>query len=105
MDDEGLKPRTPREGLLLIRSEANRGPARILEIVEEALSERYYARSDYELHDQLADRLAEAHRVLQGVSEIVTQEWPTELVNELLQALLLPPEIEAMVDLRRYKTS
>jgi hypothetical protein len=59
------------------------------------------ARPDFELTDQLADRLAEAHEVLRKLVDMAP-EGPEErdLVGSAAEALALPPDLEAMIERR-----
>jgi hypothetical protein len=56
---------------------------------------------NFELTDQLADRLAEAHEVLRKLVDMAP-EGPEErdLVDSAAEALALPPDLEAMVERR-----
>lgn len=58
-------------------------------------------RNDFHTIDQLADRLAEAHEVLQKLVDIAP-EGPEErsLVDSAAEVLALPPDLEAMVERR-----
>lgn len=90
-------PHTAREALLeirrLLRMEGVPG-SRMDVIAEAGLTRREPV--NFELSDQLADRLAEAHKLLRKVLE-------TEMASmggEIDKALALPPDLEAMVDRR-----
>lgn len=100
-----LYPQTAREALLEIRRRAafvhvdldvtDFGEA-INRVALEGL-----ARTEpinFELSDQLADRLAEAHGVLQRLLG-PTREWP--ISTEITAALALPPDLETIVKRRR----
>lgn len=54
---------------------------------------------NFELSDETADRLAEALKLLQRVRE----EGVTELAAEIAEQLVLPPQIEAMMDRRGFR--
>lgn len=97
---------TAREALFEIRRIAPKGAEfqelaifdRIEEIAQQGLNRTQTA--NFELSDQLADRLAEAHGIL--------REWDKEgspdnvdLESRTSEALALPPDIEAMVERRR----
>lgn len=98
-----LRPQTAREALLEIRRlAATIDPAKLvsLEAFDEVAREGLERRSpiDFELSDQLADRLAEAHKVLRelrdGGADIA------RLSGEIDEAIVLPPDLEAMIERR-----
>lgn len=96
---EGFRPQTAREALLEIRRFAGPTQARDgLEYVD-AIAEAGLNCSgleNFELSDQLADLLAEAHKLLREVRE-------TEMASmggRIDEALALPPDLEAMVERR-----
>lgn len=99
-----LEVKTPREALLAIRAEI-RGvhtetDANELALITDRLAEEGLlpTRVDtYEYTDQLAERLAEAHRLLREVRE---GRDVTSASGEIDEALALPPDIEAAVELR-----
>lgn len=112
-DDEGesptrvesypFYPRTAREALLEIRRLAAGMTKPIATTAFDEVAAEGLARTapeNYELTDQLADRLAEAHKVLaelrDGGADIA------RLSGEIDEALALPPDLEAMIE-RRMK--
>lgn len=101
MASEPLRPQTAREALLELRGWARRqGAARngceyVAAIADAGLAQTGIA--NYEWSDQLADRLAEAHKLLREIRE--GTEMAT-LSGEIDQALALPPDLESMVERR-----
>lgn len=105
-----FRPFTAREALLAIAAESNaigvsdpvfRANARELA----RLGLDHTAIENYELTDQLADQLAEAHKLLREIRKGTTIQDgdPPEFiehVHEIDQALALPPDLEAMVERR-----
>jgi hypothetical protein len=57
---------------------------------------------DFELSDQLADRLAEAHKLLAEIRE-GAEHSPSisSRADRIAEALALPPDLEAMIERRR----
>lgn len=56
---------------------------------------------NFEQTDELGDRLAEAHKVLRKVPKLGKQNLaPAELGDEAAEALVLPPQLEAVVERR-----
>ena len=56
---------------------------------------------NFELTDQLADRLAKAHKLLRGLQDAALQPGSdAELIAQIPAALALPPDLEAMVERR-----
>jgi len=99
---EHPEPLSAREALLCIRVELGdvHGDTdlwhlrdRIEAMVLRGLNQT--APPNFELTDQLADRLAEAHGVLMDAK--IGGKVPTDRVNEVLA---LPPDLEAMVERR-----
>lgn len=99
-----LYPQTAREALLEIRRRAAEVHVDMdvtdlgCEIDRVALEG--LARTEpinFELSDQLADRLAEAHGLLQRLLG-ATREWPVS--TEITEALALPPDLETIVERR-----
>lgn len=103
-----LRPLTAREALFLIR----------LELAQPVLDSEFAQRLDriatqgldmsapqnFELSDQLADRLAEAHAVLKRLEgkdvKLPSVSEGLDLRGSIAEALALPPDLEAMVDRR-----
>lgn len=96
-----FKPMTAREALLEIRRRIARFPGRRFELdgLDEVarLGLDNSATPDFELTDQLADRLAKAIKALREMPGWEVDEATSNLVAE---ALTLPPDIEAMVERR-----
>lgn len=88
---------TAREALLEIRRRLASSPVPALAEVDEiAVAGLNGSGADnFELTDQLADRLAEAHRLLRQLDRDGKIEH-----GEVLEALALPPDLEAMVERR-----
>lgn len=101
---------TAREALFAIRlavQDVNQGAGNAREIMRAGLDEvsqlaveglRHTGMVNFELSDQLADRLAEAHKVLRELREGGGDV--ADLSGEIDEALALPPDLEAMVDRR-----
>jgi hypothetical protein len=94
---------TPREGLLTILAELNGGmtepPANVMQRIREHAAEGLTGREDYRTTDALADRLAEATKLLSEVRE------GTELAvlsGDIDQALSFPPDLEMMIERRMH---
>jgi hypothetical protein len=113
MSDVRLRPYTAREALLAILAESEEVDDSLARANAEELARQGLDRTapeNFELTDQLADRLAEAHRVLleiQGRYPTSRQDKPAvrEFVDDKLKfsidaALALPPDLEAMVERR-----
>lgn len=106
MVPENFEPLTAREALLEIRRQINgyETMAEIDEIAQAGLDRTDPA--NFELTDHLADRLAEAHKVLRGIVEGHDQARPgrsfltDEFADVLRGVLALPPDLEAMVERR-----
>lgn len=101
-----LHPQTARESLFEIRrraaevhvdTDASDFSCEIDRVALEGLDRREPI--NFELSDSLADRLAEAHRVLR---EVDREGWAdnTELEDRVSEALILPPDLEAVVERR-----
>ena len=95
-------PHTPREGLLMIRhliaGEPDTRWNPVYDLIDKVAVEALApgGLGTYELTDQLAASLAEAHGVLRRV-----KTWlPRPNLGMVDEALALPPDLEAMVDLR-----
>jgi hypothetical protein len=95
-------PMTAREALLEIRRflasgdlTANANGSALDQIAKGGLSRT--APPNFELSDQLADRLAEAHKILRELRE---GGDVAKLSGEIDGALALPPDLEAMVERR-----
>ena len=58
--------------------------------------------SNFELTDQLADRLAEAHSILAALqaADIGSISQGLDLRGKIAEALALPPDLEAMIERR-----
>lgn len=106
-----FRPKTAREALLELRRMGSsvagfngNNHRRFCELVEDGLD--CDGIENYELADQLADRLAEAHGILRGIRDAHDSARPERsMVSESLatkvgEALALPPDLEAMVDRR-----
>lgn len=96
-----FRARSPREALLEIRRlaatiETPVSYAAIDEVALDGLSAR--GMENFELSDQLADRLAEAHGILRDLRR--DGDTASIPVGRLEEALALPPDIEAMIDRR-----
>lgn len=55
---------------------------------------------DFRTTDALASRLAEAHTILKEVDEMGLPDTP-DLASKIREALALPPDLEAAVELRQ----
>lgn len=109
--DKPLEPLTAREALLELRRILSRtlpsdfGLAlRHLDNVAKAGLDRSEP-PNFELTDQLADRLAEAHAVLRDLIDNGTgvrrkPGWTEEVERKVAHALILPPDLETMVERR-----
>jgi hypothetical protein len=107
---EPLVPQTAREALFAINVEVSGVHAdsdvfevahRVGIIASEGLSRT--TPINFELSDQLADRLADSHRVLKLVTEYLYGRLPegdSVIESEVMTALVLPPDLEAMVERR-----
>jgi hypothetical protein len=95
-----FRPLTAREALLAIRARRTLGVDPELErLISEGLDRSGI--ENFELTDLLADRLAEAHKVLRETrTEIVNSRTSRSSVNRIDEALALPPDLEAMVERR-----
>lgn len=106
-----LRPQTAREALLEIRRlAATIAPSQLVsfeafdEVAREGLERS--GPVNFELSDQLADRLAEAHSLLGEMRNSVTFQSiepgsPAEsLFERMNRALSLPPDLESMVERR-----
>ncbi|MGH2940333.1 MAG: hypothetical protein ACRDPE_19680, partial [Solirubrobacterales bacterium] len=98
-------PQTAREALLevkrltLLDPEPSRYVSWIDVVADQGLTrtEPY----NFELSDQLADRLAEAHRLLQELLDVATSHTnDAEIIAKIPGVLSLPPDLEAMVERR-----
>lgn len=104
MASEAFRPQTAREALLELRGwaarqgEARNGCEYVAAIAEAGLAQNGLA--NYELTDQLADRLAEAHKVLLRIQGGLVGSQVDEVLEEIGKALSLPPDLEAMVERR-----
>jgi hypothetical protein len=101
-----LRPLTAREALWLIRYELaqpildSETSQRLDRIAAQGLD--MSAPQNFELSDQLADRLAEAHGLLARIErvELLSPSQGLDLRGEIRGALALPPDLEAMVERR-----
>lgn len=102
-----FRPLTAREALLAVRAELNDFEdasrwsrlGRIEDIVKAGLDREGI--ENFELTDQLADRLAEAHAVLRIVVDRAPEgQEDRDLHDRAAEALALPPDLEAMVERR-----
>lgn len=107
-------PHTPREALLAIRAEcrgihSDSDPFEVGTHVDRLAEDglRPSGPATYELTDQLAERLAEAHHILLGLKEGYEDAaaegvdfFSEEVKAKFAQALALPPDLEAMIELR-----
>jgi len=101
-----LRPLTAREALWLIRYEIAQP---VLDSETSQRLDRIAAQGldlsqpqNFELSDQLADRLAEAHGLLARLQHVELRS-PSEgldLRGDIAGALALPPDLEAMVERR-----
>ena len=108
MAEPGFEPLTPREALLEIRRQATLISLDTVEAVarfQDEVSRLADAgldypniRGGYELSDQLADRLAQAHKLLGEIQE--GTEYAV-ISGEIAEALALPPDLEAMIERRQ----
>jgi hypothetical protein len=98
-----FEPQTAREALLAIRkaaaevhadSDVHEVSCQIDRLALEGLQRT--GPINFELSDQLADRLAEAHKLLREVLETEVGS----MGGAIDQALALPPDLEAMVERR-----
>lgn len=104
MSEPSFRPLTAREALLEIRRLAeppiSRGPLKMetIRAIDAAASAGLDCTGleNFETADQLADRLAEAHKVLREVPK----DWRRSRMGEVEGALALPPDLEAMVERR-----
>jgi hypothetical protein len=104
-DEPRFRPTTAREALLAIRFEhaglhSDSEPWLALERIDGMARDGLERRGppDFELTDQLADRLAEAHELLRKIRH--GHYEPESLSGELAGVLALPPDLEAMVERR-----
>lgn len=105
MPDLDFHPQTAREALFEIRLRIAEMPSRedIITPGElDAIAALGLERREpfnFELGDEVGDRLAEAHRVLRRVDK---EGFPdnTDLEGEVAEALVLPPQLEAIVERR-----
>jgi hypothetical protein len=101
-----LQPFTAREALWLIRHELTQpvfdseAAQRLDQIAAEGLD--LSSPQNFELSDQLADRLAEAHGLLAQLQnvELPSPAQGLTLRSEIAGVLALPPDLEAMVERR-----
>lgn len=105
-----IEPLTAREALLLILHVLDNQVAsgglrpRVRSVAEQGLKRD--EPPNFELTDELADRLAEAHKVLRGLVDGHDQARPgrsfltDQFANELRGVLMLPSSLKAMVDRR-----
>lgn len=102
MDAEAREPMTAREALFAILCETKGHSVsfeeRIASLAEAGLDRR--EPPNFELTDQLADRLAQAHKLLRELREDAADEGIAKLSGEIDEALVLPPDLEAMVERR-----
>lgn len=104
MDEIEFDPVSPREALLEIRrlyaaagiSDDLLGLLGRIDVTAQAGLNRR-APQNFELNDELGDRLAKALKVL---SELRENGDVAALSGEIDEALVLPPDIEAMVERR-----
>lgn len=100
------RPQTPREALLMIRlrvAKRHIAPVTVSSDVDEIAGEGLRpSPGSYELTDLLADRLAEAHRLLRPIADNddITMLIGRDTNIEILETLALPPDIEEMVERR-----
>jgi hypothetical protein len=101
-----LYPQTAREALLEIRRLAATITKPVSTAAFEEVAREGLARTEpinFELTDQLADRLAEAHKALVLVKEHLYGKLPdgdNEIEGIISEALSLPPDLETMVERR-----
>lgn len=107
MAEDQVHPLTAREALWAIRHDIAQGNYKIYlggidRMAAEGLDLRTIGVGNFELTDDLADRLAEAHKVLGDVRNalIPNGEVGEDLLQRMNEALALPPDIEAMVERR-----
>jgi hypothetical protein len=107
MDEARPTPRTPREALLMILAELGKPgsdmPAPVgncVEIAEEGL--KPIALETFDENDRLKDYLATAHVTLEAV-EKASESLPVEVRNAVRASRALPPDIEAVIDMRRHR--
>lgn len=101
-----LRPLTAREALWLIRHELaqpvldSETSQRLDQIAARGLD--LSAPQNFELSDELADRLAEAHGLLAQLQhvELPSLAQGLNLRSEIAGVLALPPHLEAMVERR-----
>lgn len=113
MDEARPTPRTPREALLMILAELGEPgedtPAPVgncVEIAREGLKPT--ALETFDENDRLKEHLTTAHLALEAVekSQEATPkgqpgELPVETRNFVRSSLVVPPDIEAVIDMRR----
>lgn len=103
------EPQTAREALLEMRlriamisrfdSDTGAFLQGLYDVAEAGLS--CSGMANFELVDQLADRLAEAHKLLRELGEVqLTPEDDSELVARIPMVLSLPPDLDTMVERR-----
>lgn len=110
MATKDLHPLTAREALLAIllviqddHKQVSGYPSHLetLRAIERQAREGLDRRSmeNFELSDQLADRLASAHKLLAEIRENGRDD-PGTFAGDIDQALALPPDLEAMIERR-----
>ena len=102
------EPRTPREALLMILAELGKPgeetPAPVgncVAIAEEGLKPT--ALETFEENDRLKEYLAHHHVALELVEEHQPGGLPPEVTTQVRAALTVPPDIEAVIDMRRNR--
>lgn len=89
-----FEPLTAREALLAIRARRSFGVDPELErLIDAGLSRT--GMENFELTDQLADRLADAHKLLRDI-DIEGDKW-APLARDIL---ILPPDLETIIERR-----
>jgi len=103
--DERPTPRTPREALLMIIAELGEPgapdiPDICIEIAKEGLKPT--ALETFDENDRLKEYLATAHTTLEMVEGQI-DALPTDVANAVRSTRVLPPDIEAAVEMRRHR--
>ncbi len=104
---ERPEPRTPREALLMILAELGEPgedtPAPIancVAIANEGM--KPMALETFDENDRLKEYLTTAHVALEAV-EKAPSNLPVEVLNCVRSSLVVPPDIEAVIDMRRHR--
>jgi len=105
---ERPEPRTPREALLMILAELGEPGedtptpvANCVAIAKEGLKPT--ALETFDENDRLKEHLTRAHVALELVEEHQPGGLPPEVRNTVRSTLVVGPDIEAIIDMRRHR--